>query len=148
MGPKLFVAAALAIAALALTWIAVGSIGTNLVYYWTPTELTEAGDEANNATIRLGGMVKPGTIDWDQDSGVLNFVVHDGASSVPVRASEIPPQMFRENIGVVVEGRLGADGVFVSNRLLVKHDNEYRAPTDPKEVDVQKLWESLDAGDT
>jgi len=36
----------------------------------------------------------------------------------------------------------------VSNRLLVKHDNEYRAPTDPKEVDVQKLWESLDAGDT
>lgn len=148
MSPKVFVAVSLAVAAIALTWIAVGSIGSNLVYYWTPTELQAAGDDAGSATVRLGGMVKAGSIDWNKDAGVLNFVVHDGTSEVAVRATEMPPQMFRENIGVVVEGRLGDDGVFVSNRLLVKHDNEYRAPHDPKEVDVQKLWESLDAGDS
>ncbi|MCP4868464.1 MAG: cytochrome c maturation protein CcmE [Proteobacteria bacterium] len=146
MSPKVFIAVSLAAATIALTWIAIGSIGSNLVYYWTPTEL-QAAEDAGNATVRLGGMVKTGTIDWNKDTGVLNFVVHDGTSEVPVRATEMPPQMFRENIGVVVEGKLDADGVFISNRLLVKHDNEYRAPHDPKEVDVQKLWESLDAGE-
>ena len=143
-GPKIFIAASLAVAAAALIWIAVGSMGSNLVYYWTPTELNAAGAEGQTATVRLGGMVKDGTIDWDQDTGVLTFTVHDTDSEVRVRATEMPPQMFRANIGVVVEGRLDDEGVFQSNRLLVKHDTEYRAPHDPKEVDVEKLWESLD----
>jgi cytochrome c-type biogenesis protein CcmE len=148
MGSKLFVAASLALAAAALAWVSIGSMGSNLVYYFTPTELHAAGPEASGATVRLGGMVKAGTIDWNKENGVLTFVVFDGESEISVRGTEMPPQMFRESIGVVVEGRLGDDGVFVSNRLLVKHDNEYRAPHDPKEVDVRKLWESLDGGDS
>lgn len=147
MSPKIFVAGALAVAAAALAWIAVGNMGSNLVYYWTPTELTEAGENGLGATVRLGGMVKAGSIDWDQDAKVLSFVVTDTKSDVPVRGTEMPPQMFRENIGVVVEGTLGDDGVFTSNRLLVKHDAEYRAPEDAKEADVEELWKSLDGGE-
>jgi cytochrome c-type biogenesis protein CcmE len=104
MGSKLFVAASLALAAAALAWVSIGSMGSNLVYYFTPTELHAAGPEASGATVRLGGMVKAGTIDWNKENGVLTFVVFDGESEISVRGTEMPPQMFRESIGVVVEG--------------------------------------------
>ena len=148
MGSKVFVAASLVVAGIALAWIAVGSMGSNLIYYWTPTDLLEAGDDAKGATVRLAGMVKEKSIEWDKGTKILEFTVHDGTNEVRVRGTGMPPAMFREKIGVVVQGTMGADGVFESSRLLVKHDNEYRAPEDPKEVDVQKLWESLDAGES
>lgn len=148
MSPKIWVATMLVIAAGALTWIAVGSMGANLVYYWTPSELVEAGDSAKGATVRLGGMVKAGSINWDKDTQVLTFVAFDEKAEVPVRATQLPPDMFRENIGVVVEGHLGDDGVFLSDRMFVKHDNEYRAPHDPKERDVEELWKQLEGGES
>ena len=146
MSPKVWVAAMLVLAAGALVWIAVGSIGANLVYYWTPSELVAAGDDALGATVRLGGMVKADSIQWDKESQVLQFVCHDGEAEVSVRAVQLPPDMFRENIGVVVEGQLGEDGVFHSDRMFVKHDNEYRVPHDPKAVDVEELWNQLEGG--
>lgn len=146
MAPKVWVAAMLIIAAGALTWIAVGSIGANLVYYWTPSELITAGDSARGATVRLGGMVKAGSIKWDKETQVLDFVCFDETGEVPVRATQLPPGMFRENIGVVVEGQLGEDGVFRSDRMFVKHDNEYRTPHDPKERDVEEFWKQMEGG--
>ena len=146
MAPRVWFAGALVVAALALAWISLGSMGKNLVYYWTPTELVAQGDAAQGATVRLGGMVKSHS--WDKTNSVLAFTIHDGETEVPVRGTEMPPDMFRDNIGVVVEGQLGPDGVFVSKRLLVKHDNEYRIPEDPKEVDVEKLWKALEGGDS
>src|SRR5688500_15113834 len=108
---------ALAIAGLVFVIITASGIGENLIYYWGPTELKQAGRKAVGATIRLGGQVKPGTIRQTGGSS-LEFDVTDGKDFVHVRSSSIPPQMFRENIGVVVEGTVGRDGVFVSDRLM------------------------------
>lgn len=113
-----------------LGWLAMGSVGDNLVYYWTPTELHAAGAKANEATVRLGGLVKPGSV--VSEGAATLFLVTDGKEEVKVRTEAIPPQMFRECIGVVVEGNLGSDDVFVSKRLMVKHDENYKAPTDSK----------------
>jgi len=125
-----------------LGFLAFGGIGENLVYYWSPTELEEAGAKAQGATIRLGGLVEPGTIQYGEDLE-LEFRVTDGTSSVPVYAEAVPPAMFRENIGVVVEGTVRADGVFQTQRLMVKHDNEYRPPDDSGERDMKKLMETM-----
>src|SRR5688500_12700809 len=99
---------ALVVAGAGLTFIAFGNIGENLVYYWSPAELLAQGDKAYSATIRLGGVVKPGTIAWDAGHTQLSFKVatdrKPDAAQVLVRSTEIPPQMFREGIGVVVEG--------------------------------------------
>ncbi len=111
-----------------LGWLAMGSVGDNLVYYWTPTELHAAGAKAGEATVRLGGLVKPGSVTTEGNATL--FLVTDGKDEVKVRTQEIPPQMFRECIGVVVEGTLGDDQVFESKKLLVKHDENYKAPTD------------------
>ena len=128
MSPKVWAVCALAVAAGGLAFVAFGNLGENLVYYWSPADLDANAGKAVGATVRLGGLVKTGTV--KQEGEVLSFVVEDGAHTVPVRATQVPPAMFREGIGVVVEGSLGADGVFTSKRILVKHDNEYRAPTD------------------
>ena len=96
------------------------------------------------ATIRLGGLVAPGSIVRASTGLDLRFTVTDGDATVPVHASAVPPAMFREGIGVVVEGTMRKDGVFESRRLMVKHDNEYRAPGDGEERDIRELMRSLD----
>jgi cytochrome c-type biogenesis protein CcmE len=121
-------AGAFAVAAIAFIVIAAGGISKNLVYYWTPTDLHHAGDKAYGATIRLGGMVVPGSISNHTGVSGLEFDVKDATSRVHVKSAGVPPQMFRENIGVVVEGTMDRGGYFRSNRLMVSHSNEYRPP--------------------
>jgi cytochrome c-type biogenesis protein CcmE len=65
---------------------------------------------------------------------------------VLVRSTEVPPQMFRDRIGVVVEGTYAPSQVFSSNRLMVNHSNEYRAPKNSD--DVKKLYETLEPEQT
>jgi len=133
---------ALAIAAGVLAFLAFGGIGENLVYYWSPTELNAAGDSAVGASIRLGGLVEAGSIKYGEGSQ-LEFAVTDGEESVMVTATSVPPAMFREGIGVVVEGTLDDHGTFVTQRLMVKHDNEYQAPGKDDERDMKELMETM-----
>lgn len=139
-----FMVGAIVIATAGFCVIAASGINNNLVYYWTPSDLLANGDKAYGATIRLGGMVAPASIQKLGGSGVA-FVVHDGKSRVKVRTSTVPPQMFRENIGVVVEGRMVRGGEFQSSRLMVSHDNQYQASDKPhsmEQKDLRKMIES------
>jgi cytochrome c-type biogenesis protein CcmE len=139
---KWFAAGALAVAAGAVLVVTVGGIGENLVYYWGPTELRAAGDKALGASIRLGGQVARDSIRYGGGVSGLEFDVTDGKAGVHVRSSGVPPQMFREGIGVVVEGTMTKAGYFESSRLMVSHSNEYRAPGDEEKPDVKDLMRS------
>lgn len=132
----------LAVAAGVLGFIALGGIGENLVYYWSPTELIEAGDRAVGASIRLGGLVAPGSIAYG-DGSELVFEVTDGTNVVEVRSKAVPPAMFREGIGVVVEGSMGPDNTFQTQRLMIKHDNEYRPPEEHDTRDMEELMKTM-----
>ena len=140
---RLFILAAVVVAVATLAYLASGGIGENLVYYWSPSELQEAGDEAIGASIRLGGLVAPGSVERAADGLTLSFEVSDGKAQVPVYASSVPPAMFREVIGVVVEGTMRDDGIFETRRLMVKHDNEYKAPEDVNNPDMEKMMETM-----
>lgn len=139
---RLIAVVALVLAAGALGSIAFGTMGENLVYYWSPSQLLSQGDKAIGPTIRLGGMVAAGSIAWNANKTHLDFKVADGkepgAQFVQVSSDEIPPQMFREGIGVVVEGTYDKNNVFRTNRLMVNHSNEYRPP---KEGQNQQDWQ-------
>jgi cytochrome c-type biogenesis protein CcmE len=139
----IFAALAILVAAGTLASLASGGIGENLVYYWSPSEVKDAGSEAVGASIRLGGLVAPGSIQRGGDGLTLQFAVTDGKNEVPVRASAVPPAMFREGIGVVVEGTMGSDGTFETRRLMVKHDNQYQAPAEGEDLDVEELMKSM-----
>ena len=134
-----FMIAAFAVAAIAFIVIAAGGINKNLVYYWTPTDLHAAGDKAYGATIRLGGMVAPGSIKNRTGVSGLEFDVRDATGLVHVKSAGVPPQMFRENIGVVVEGTMTRGGYFQCNRLMVSHNNQYRAPKNGHPMNKDEL---------
>ena len=109
-------------------YLVYGGIDDNLVYFLTPTELMAKGESAADKPVRLGGMVVPGSVRWDADKIDLRFTLADNEGTIEVHSQKAPPQMFREGQGVVVEGRLGKDGVFQSTNLMVKHSNEYKHP--------------------
>ncbi|HEY8209791.1 MAG TPA: cytochrome c maturation protein CcmE [Myxococcaceae bacterium] len=143
---RLLALGALAAAGGALAYVALGGLSENLVYYYTPGEVRAKGAAAASGVVRLGGIVKPGTIVWDEAHTHLTFEVADnhkeGAPSVKVSANEIPPQMFRDGIGVLVEGTYTPPDAFTSNRLIVKHSNEYKPPKDgekPSMTTAQEL---------
>jgi len=140
-----FVMLALAVAALAFLAIAAGGINDNLVYYWTPTDLRAAGNKAYGATIRLGGMVKAGSIRHATAGTTgVEFDVKDAGAVVHVKSSGVPPQMFRDGIGVVVEGTMTRGGSFESHRLMVSHNNEYKAPKPGHPVDQKEMTKYIE----
>ena len=114
----------------AFAWLIWGGLDKNVVFFLTPNELLAKGQAAVNAPVRLGGQVKPGSVKWDAATLDLQFDVidADGKGTVHVKSAGAPPQMFRDGMGVVVEGKLGSDQVFQSSNLMIKHSNEYRAP--------------------
>jgi cytochrome c-type biogenesis protein CcmE len=124
---RLFGALAICVALGALGAVSLSNIGEDLAYYWSPTELAAASN-AKNATVRLGGMVVAGTYSWDHETQTVEFDVSDLKTTVHVVNKGNPPQMFREGIGVIIEGKLGEDGVFHSDKLMVSHSNEYSPP--------------------
>jgi cytochrome c-type biogenesis protein CcmE len=122
-----------------------GGIGDNLVYYLSPMELAARGDAAYDTPVRLGGIVMPESVRWDADALDLRFRIGDGDTELEVHSRGAPPQMFRDGIEVLVEGRLSQAGVFESTNLMVKHSNEYRAPEEgerPQDLYPDLLRES------
>lgn len=119
-----------------LVW---GGLGSNLVYFLTPSELLAKGDAAYETPVRLGGQVVPGSISWDADALDLRFRVTDGDTALDVISKGAPPAMFKDTMGVVVEGKYERSGVFHSTNLMVQHSNEYKAPPEGhRPVDTYK----------
>ncbi|MFP5354073.1 MAG: cytochrome c maturation protein CcmE [Gemmatimonadota bacterium] len=122
----MFVAAVIVLGAFG--YLMYGGLDKNVVFFLTPQELLAKGTEVVDVPVRLGGMVTPGSVKWYAEKLDLRFQLGDGVKTVEVHSKGAPPQMFRDGMGVVCEGRFGKDGVFESTNLMIKHSEEYRAP--------------------
>jgi cytochrome c-type biogenesis protein CcmE len=122
---RLRVVVILVLVAGSLAWVGTNALSGNLVYYVTPTELLQQHPGAGER-LRLGGQVVPGSV-HDAENGV-DFVVSDGTTRITVDHTGGTPALFRNGIGVVLEGTYGADGAFHSDTMLIKHSEEYRPP--------------------
>jgi cytochrome c-type biogenesis protein CcmE len=120
--------AGVAVVVAVIAYLAFSSVGNALVYYLTPTELLARGPDEVGRTERLGGLVKAGSLHGEAPN--LTFVLTDGTNEIRVHSSDAPTRSFREGIGAVVEGQLAADGVFEATQVIVKHDENYVAPTE------------------
>ena len=122
---RLRVVVILVLVAGSLAWVGTNALSGNLVYYVTPTELLQQHPGAGER-LRLGGQVVPGSV-HDAENGV-DFVVTDGTTRMTVDHTGGTPALFRDRIGVVLEGTYGADGAFHSDTMLIKHSEDYRPP--------------------
>jgi cytochrome c-type biogenesis protein CcmE len=86
------------------------------------------GRGAAGPAFRLGGMVEKGSVQRAPGSLEVNFVVTDFRHELPVRYTGVLPDLFREGQGVIAHGRIGANGVFVADEVLAKHDEKYMPP--------------------
>lgn len=103
-------------------------------YFYLPAQMVAAPPEVGQA-VRLGGMVEEGSLTTLPDGVTVAFSVTDKDSArVPVRFTGILPDLFVEGSGVVAEGELGPDGVFIAHNLLAKHDENY-VPRELQEMD-------------
>jgi cytochrome c-type biogenesis protein CcmE len=107
--------------------LALSALRDSIMFFVTPSELAAKPIEAGSR-FRLGGLVEKGSV--HKDGLTVRFRVTDGGSSLPVTYRGLLPDLFREEQGVVTEGKLNASGVFVADTVLAKHDERYM----PKEV--------------
>jgi cytochrome c-type biogenesis protein CcmE len=121
---KLTIAAGLAVAASAVVALVLNAFRSNLVFFYSPSQVM-AHEAPANRTFRIGGLVEAGSL---RREGVrVSFVITDTARTVPVRYEGILPDLFKEGKGVVAQGQL-KDGVFVAREVLAKHDENYMPP--------------------
>ena len=117
-GRRVLIIAALATAVI-IGYVATQSLQTAAVYYLTPTEAAKRAIPTGS-TVRLGGQVQAGTLNYDPATRALRFVIGDGITTVRV---------IGEGAGAVVEGTFAADGTFRATQVIAKHDEVYAAPT-------------------
>ena len=120
------IGAGVALAAVGVaTALVLNAFGSNLVFFYTPTQV--AAHEAPAArTFRLGGLVERDSV--KRDGVRVRFLVTDRVHAIPVRYEGLLPDLFKEGKGVVAQGRVGTDGVFVAAEVLAKHDENYMPP--------------------
>ena len=105
--------------------LAVYALRNQASYFYLPEQMRDDPPEIGQA-VRLGGMVAPGSLKMRSDGVTIDFTVTGRESSrIPVQFSGIVPDLFVEGSGVVAEGRLAPNGVFIADNLLAKHDENY-----------------------
>ena len=122
----LFVAIVLGGVAIATTLVLM-AIGENMLYFFSPTQV-RAGEAPDARSIRVGGLVVDGSVRRESGSLEVQFDLTDNTESITVSFDGILPDLFREGQGIVAIGRLRADGMFVADEVLAKHDENYMPP--------------------
>jgi cytochrome c-type biogenesis protein CcmE len=109
----------------ALSYIVYGGMREAFVYFKVPSELRAEEKSLQGKFVRLGGMVVKGSLKKDMQNLTYRFELTDGSASFPVFFKGVPPDLFAEGKGAVVEGRIGSDGVFHATTIMAKHAEEY-----------------------
>ncbi len=107
--------------------LVLAALDENLSYFYSPSDIAEA---PQGRSIRLGGLVEEDSVERQVDGVTVTFRITDTANSIAVTYQGLLPDLFSEGQGVITEGTLGADGVFVAREVLAKHDETYM----PREV--------------
>ncbi len=120
--------------------LSLSAMRETLVFFVSPSEAM-AAPHGDNRRLRIGGLVEEGSVQRGPGSAV-HFRVTDLAASVPVSYVGLLPDLFREGQGVVAEGRL-QNGMFVADRILAKHDENYMPPEVAKALKDNGQWQHM-----
>ena len=102
------------------------TLRNNVLYFYSPSEVSKSDENAFKNNIRLGGMVKPGSVKTDNNE--IKFIVTDYKKEIIVIYQGTVPALFAEGKGVVAEGYLKDRNYFLATKILAKHDENYMPP--------------------
>jgi cytochrome c-type biogenesis protein CcmE len=125
---RLAIIATMGAVLLASVLLVMSALRDKIVFFYTPTEIVAEGKAAPGQRIRIGGLVKEGSV--QRNGQDVSFIVTDTEQDLPVRYTGILPDLFREGQGIVGEGTVQPDGSLIADTVLAKHDENYI----PKEV--------------
>ena len=109
-----------------ITFLTLRTLEENVVYFFSPTEIYNKPNISFNKKIRIGGLVKEGSI--DKENNIMNFVITDLNNEIIVSYDGLVPNLFSEGKGVVAEGKLKDKKYFIASKILAKHDENYMPP--------------------
>ena len=109
-----------------LTIFLLKTLRNNVLYFYSPSEVSKSDENSFKNNIRLGGMVKPGSVETDNNK--IKFIVTDYEKEIIVIYQGTVPALFAEGKGVVAEGKLQDKKIFLAKRILAKHDENYMPP--------------------
>tara|TARA_B110000238_G_C16048806_1_gene405150 strand:+ start:35 stop:499 length:465 start_codon:yes stop_codon:yes gene_type:complete len=111
----------------AATGLALFAFQKNLLYFYSPSQIA-SGEVETGQMFRLGGLVVEGSVVRQSDGITIQFELTDTAGSITVRYTGLLPDLFREGQGIVAQGKINPQGVFVAQEVLAKHDENYMPP--------------------
>ena len=109
-----------------VVFIILKSLEENVVYFFSPTEIYNKSDISLSKKLRVGGLVKEGSIKREKDG--INFIITDLKNEIVVSYKGLVPNLFSEGKGVVAEGKLNDKKYFIADKILAKHDENYMPP--------------------
>jgi cytochrome c-type biogenesis protein CcmE len=116
------------LAVLGAVLLSMSALKDQAAFFYAPADVARKGVPLDRA-VRIGGMVKDGSIQRLPDGVTVTFTVGDeSAATIPVRYTGITPDLFKENSGVVADGKFQPGGLFVADEILAKHDENYMPP--------------------
>ena len=110
-----------------LAGLLIYALGQNVNLFYTPTQVIQ-GEAPVNHTFRVGGLVESGSVHKNVTGLGIQFTLTDTKNSMVVEYKGILPDLFREGQGIVAQGQLNTQGVFIANQVLAKHDENYMPP--------------------
>lgn len=116
----------------------------NMVFFFSPTEV-HSRTLPEGKTIRIGGLVKEGSVEKLEDGLVTRFVITDLEQNITVQYKGLLPTLFREGQGMVAKGKFGAENIFIADELLAKHDEKYMPPEVAKALKASGRWKEGEA---
>jgi cytochrome c-type biogenesis protein CcmE len=109
------------------TYLVLNALEGNLSYFFSPSQVHN-GEAPKDHVFRLGGMVEKGSVKRAEGDLTVNFVVTDNNKTMAVAYTGILPDLFEEGQGVIAQGKLNADNLFIADEVLAKHDENYMPP--------------------
>jgi len=113
-----------------LTYFMFQAMQSSYSYYYSVDEFFAGSEQVQNASLRLAGKVKPGTVKRDMEKLALAFTLAGGQAEIPVAYSGTVPENFADDIEVVVQGRLDPSGTFKADSVMTRCESKYKAKVD------------------
>lgn len=141
LGIIIFIATGLSLA----IGLSLYALSSNIDLFFTPTQVA-AGEVTPGQRIRIGGMVKDGSVEHNEEALEVNFITTDYNNDVRVQYHGILPDLFREGQGIVAEGSMSPDGHFVASRVLARHDENYMSVEAKAAMDAAEAQRAMNQG--